>query len=1544
MAYTKNKITAKQQKIHKQPDTSTYKPETLPIDTTYPAVKTKQDNLNDSINRNLQRLQNVAANPEEIQKNLDGGEPQQNFFFEALRWLGAPMDWATSLLSSAFASDEEKLELGISGEKSGLDVANEVFMTGSPKAMGDEPWMTANLFQTMFGKGVSTDEWDPVMRILLSMGTDTFADPMNILLNPVFGGIAKGIGKGVKYGGKGVKKALGKVPTKTAVAGSKAVQESAQLLSSGFRQSVESIPEYAKELKTFKRAEALVSKYDAKNLGIKTADDVKVPEPKNVKEARQYMEDIAEKNKLSESELASIDLSTPAAKRMKEALEKEGIKPTNDNIRLRLREANRNKLTPRDIVNYGEDAFGIKTRKNRLAEIAKEQSIAMNKEHEFFYKQKKQANRLFKEHGKPFKEMIRGESTEGSEAILNELKRQGLVSQALDMSDLKGNRALVSDMFKSYKSSIMVNELETNARGYLQMSLPDLMDKALLPNNLDSMPAELLKKVQKSLAMPSDKKFLVDDVVNVQLTAPQLDKLVSTFMKLGIIPDAESLSDYIRYQNVGTEADTLYQIFTTDKLLKNWNKVKRSVNEEAVNTPGILKFLKERNNSQEANIRQVKRFFNKFGDPNKLTEVRATENWLKSWTSGETGISLNKWNKLKPIIEQYNPKIAIEINNIIKLSLIKYKKLSRRNILKPTKDLKKLNELLAKNPKIKGLFEQWEPIVEKALKSDTGNRIIRKGQNLGVKADDTLENLFRKSDKALDDSISSIQKGVQKELNQLVDIGKKYSKTESPFIKKQIADWKTNILDKRVGLMKDLGAGEQNITDFLYHLDFRGNALTDSVGSPLAKNYLSKVSRSDNEIRSIKTKEFKDPNIKTQKDKWTAGERAVSDSKFLGRTSEINKAIRFREANNLIRRGLVDPSQSAAKQMSDALKMSSKWDLFIPDAMVSANKSISAVMKTWGELGVIRKAFENKFIVAYKDIPTKDFARNRYMLLDESSLGNVLARGDMDYARKLASGESLNRKEMNEILQNILGAENVQVNAKGELAEPFYIDRRVNQLLLNSAPSEEEAKLFLKVFDKTLGGWKKIVLASVGYLWRLFGGDIMHGMISGVPMGHMVTGWAKGVEKLVKFSNAEKVKDKFILKMINSSDESVQKILEANDPLLMAEYVRKNIDPKYSALLDEKKSYLDQGILSGGQFTQDRDLGGILNPKDGEIMFDKLMNYNIKQIKNPQSINALKSVMKGTGNAFSGIARTGQHSAEASRLAAYWYFNGNISKLKPLKGKLGVGKAPLDDMGNKLPMTKNYQAAGYDSVMEATDFALYGNRRLAGFEQKYLTRMMPFYSFFRFSLEQNLKSAMKGNIKPYYNIQKYMKNIKEGQRIDNDDLSDYAIQNNYLPIRLDDEKISLINYGYTPSTLLNLVGNSNNNIISELTGQMNPLFKAILETATGTNAYTGIEYDNAMESIAANLIPKWNTVKKVIRQADKDEKYASRDKDWFFDALPSLFTQIYTEDVELNRLYETDQGLQGMINDIIKKDGFVPTYKSLMERYNSYIIKQKKYY
>ncbi len=98
------------------------------------------------------------------------------------------------------------------------------------------------------------------------MGTDTFADPMNILLNPVFGGIAKGIGKGVKYGGKGVKKALGKVPTKTAVAGSKAVQESAQLLSSGFRQSVESIPEHEAKEQQLKEQQAVVQTFDTSSL------------------------------------------------------------------------------------------------------------------------------------------------------------------------------------------------------------------------------------------------------------------------------------------------------------------------------------------------------------------------------------------------------------------------------------------------------------------------------------------------------------------------------------------------------------------------------------------------------------------------------------------------------------------------------------------------------------------------------------------------------------------------------------------------------------------------------------------------------------------------------------------------------------------------------------------------------------------------------------------------------------------------------------------------------------------------------------------------------------------------------------------------------------------------------------------------------------------------------------------------------------------------------------------------------------------------------
>lgn len=1340
-----NKITAKQQKIRKQPNLTDYKPEKIAIDTKYPAAKSKQDTLTEGIDRNLQRLQNVSADPLELQKNLDKVNPQKNFFFEALRALNAPMDWITTLLTVAVASEEEKLELGIDGNTSGLDVANEVFLTGSPKAMGDEPWMTANLFQTMFGKGVSTDDWSPVTRMLLSMGTDMALDPMNLILNPVFGGIAKG----VKATGKGVTKAVGKglqhVPKKAVKAVSNAVRESEELLSSGFRQAAKTDPKIAREFKKYNDAQKIVAKYD--DIKIKNKD---IQEPSDVKKAREFIDSRDDSFKLEAKELEKIDLTSPEAKAMYKQIQKVDKirKPTNDMVRSRLREANKNKTSFSDVTKYVEDALGIKTRKNRVTEVSKEQSISMNKTHEAYFNYKKQANRLLKDQAKPFRDMFRGKNTDGTEAVLQEMKKQGLISKGLDVADIKGNKQLIESMQNSYLSHILTNELETNAKGFLQMSLPDLFSNVLEPNNIDRMSPDVLRKVQRSLKNPDDKQILASEgVVSINLEPKQLDRLVSTLMKQGIIPEASRLDDYIRYYNVGTKNDPLYNIFTTDALINNWNKLKEMASTQALNNPRFMNYVKNRYLGQEQSLKGVEKLFKNFGDPHKYAEVKTTQKWLTDWVEGNKGISLDKWNRLKPTIEQYNPKLAEEIGKIIKLSLIKYKKLSKRKVVKPTKDLAKLNEIIKTNPKIKKLFNSdWEVTADKALKGAKGNKIFRKGQSYQG-SDTELSKLLNKTTKELNDTIESTYKSVQDGLNQMLNVGKKYSKSEDPFIRKQIRDLKTNILDKRIPLMKDLGAGEANIADFLYHMDFRGKALTDSVGSPLTKNYLAKVSRSDSEIRSIKHKTKTAPAARTQKDKWIAEERAVTDSKFIGRSTEINKAIRYNEAKTLIQKGIINTNQSASRQMEDALKMASKYDLFITNPLVSANKAMSAAVKTWGDMGVITKSIENNLIIPGSKISTKDFKSNRFVLLDETSLGNTLARGDKKYARKLASGEKITSKDITDILKNQYGdvfGDKLKFDGNNKLKESFYIDRRVNQLIVNASPSEEEAKIFLKVFDNLLVGWKKVVLTSVGYLFRLVSGDIMHGMISGIPLGHMSTGWAKGLNKVNAFAKAQKQLDAVSMAAINSKSPKIQAMLEKADVKEMDTYFRSQLDKKWVDLLDEKRDLLEEGVLSGGQFTQDKALGGILNPKDGEIMFDKIMSYHIKKTTNPKSIAGMKGALRGTNKVISDYIRMGQHSAEAARLSAYWYFNSDISKLKRLKGKFGVGKAELDAAGNKLPITKNFQAAGYDSVMEATDFALYGNRRLSGFEQKYMTRMMPFYSFFRFSLEQNLKSAMKG--------------------------------------------------------------------------------------------------------------------------------------------------------------------------------------------------------
>ncbi len=972
---------------------------------------------------------------------------------------------------------------------------------------------------------------------------------------------------------------------------------------------------------------------------------------------------------------------------------------------------------------------------------------------------------------------------------------------------------------------------------------------------------------------------------------------------------------------LGTK-EFLEQQKTGDKVYDLFQDIKRQANETSFDTQNKKRGLYnvdprvDISASKQMEIEDIIKLIDK--ERPQFRIVNEVTSWLNKGIKGDAGLSRKKWNRLKKTASPYDEDIIKEMDKILKAEFRRVSNIAKKSKVRTT---------------------------------------LRKGE-ITPEAAKELNDLMTKYGDSVLGAHAQAQRQWVRDADKLFPIGSTVQLSDNPVINKWYSQVK--LQHKRGNdLLQHLdGVTKESAEKLIYKSSITGDILKDYRGNPVPSNYVPRVA-AKYDVRNALNPKLSEAYKAVEAYESSFAKRVggaktqALESNYLGRTSDINKAVAVKKANLYLKEGVLDASTYATPELAfkASLNLAELFPLFVLNPMATAAKKLGTVTAIYGLMGPVRAAIQNNLIKPAQKLTTDDLATGNFIPLKKGSTFDVLAKTDEKLALKVAQGKPVSVKELNHLIQNKM--QDFFEGTGIKEVENLYVDRHLDQLWKTAAPSQRETSLMLDFLDSSLGIIKKTMLLTTGFAFRVLTGDIIHGLVAGVPLGHMVNGWRKGQMDLYKIRKLNQRMDDIVREAATNSEDVVVKlkngkettisskeIVDSADHIRTNKYIKSKLTPEELNTLKMKTLYEDKGIINSGEYTQDKDFGAVVSTQDYSNLATRIMISAGSQFTDPASAKAIKFALRKTNDTMNKFIGFGHTSSEASRIATYRYMTKKATR-DVVKTKLGFVKhAP----GEAEPLIRaNWERLGYKNYQEGINFALYGNRRLSGFESKWMTRMLPFYRFWRFAIEQNVTSVYKGNLKPYYNIQRFFNNVKRSQNIDNEDLSDYTINQNYLPIRWGDDKISILKVGYTPSTLTNFISNPQTNAFNEILGQTNPLIKALLESATGTNSYTGMEYDNTWETWASNLIPQYTRFTSARRANKKYEDDPSKKRDLFTDSFPAIFKATWEGDAAFNRLYKSNQGLQDMISKIVKEGGYVPNINELLENYLAGVIKKKKY-
>lgn len=140
-----------------------------------------------------------------------------------------------------------------------------------------------------------------------------------------------------------------------------------------------------------------------------------------------------------------------------------------------------------------------------------------------------------------------------------------------------------------------------------------------------------------------------------------------------------------------------------------------------------------------------------------------------------------------------------------------------------------------------------------------------------------------------------------------------------------------------------------------------------------------------------------------------------------------------------------------------------------------------------------------------------------------------------------------------------------------------------------------------------------------------------------------------------------------------------------------------------------------------------------------------------------------------------------------------------------------------------------------DSAMKSVRMVLFDPNDLSLWEEKWMKRLIPFYTFTRQNLAFQMTNLSK-NSEKYYRLYKAMNSLYNAQDIDVREMNQFERDQFYIPfIGQKDGKYISIKTGFPINDLIELIEDP----LQRVTSAVTPMLRAPFEIATGTSAFTG---------------------------------------------------------------------------------------------------------
>lgn len=250
---------------------------------------------------------------------------------------------------------------------------------------------------------------------------------------------------------------------------------------------------------------------------------------------------------------------------------------------------------------------------------------------------------------------------------------------------------------------------------------------------------------------------------------------------------------------------------------------------------------------------------------------------------------------------------------------------------------------------------------------------------------------------------------------------------------------------------------------------------------------------------------------------------------------------------------------------------------------------------------------------------------------------------------------------------------------------------------------------------------------------------------------------------------------------------------------------------------------------------------------------------------------------------------------------------------------------------------------GFRNAKEAVASVLFDPNNLSPFEQKYMKKIIPFYTFTKQNLVFQANNLMK-NTSKYNRLMKTFKGAYD--QVGEDSYYQYQKENFELPVATDEEG-NLV----TLKTNLPLsdLGEYMQNPLQRLVAGANPLIKAPFELTSGTNMYTGtslnqnpLEYlvgMTGLQNLSTNQIKKIGQLYDFENMNWQDTTTQQR----LAQLLPSLLRYTDQEKVQNYKLYQEIQAYQELVKQLKKQGIEVPSIRNLTSNSQSLLNKMEAY-